>query len=168
MTDRKAKGAFYTPREIVHYMCQESLINYLDTTLNRQAVELLPPPTQQTTLFAMPTPEQLTLTQEGYCERVPRADLERLIREGEWAMGHDAQVVQKGSETEAYQFRAPETVRTHAAEIDQALAEIKICDPAIGSGAFPVGMMQEIVKVRGILTTYLDALTPSPSPILGE
>jgi hypothetical protein len=164
VTDRKAKGAFYTPREIVHYMCQESLINYLDTTLNRQAVELLPPPTQQTTLFASPTPEQLPLTQEGYCERVPRADLERLIREGERAIGHDAQVMQKGSETEAYQFRVPELVRTHAAEIDQALAEIKICDPAIGSGAFPVGMMQEIVKVRGILTTYLAALTPSPSP----
>ena len=29
--DRKSKGAFYTPREIVHYMCQESLINYLVT-----------------------------------------------------------------------------------------------------------------------------------------
>lgn len=32
--DRKSKGAFYTPREIVHYMCQESLINYLATELN--------------------------------------------------------------------------------------------------------------------------------------
>ena len=29
--DRKSKGAFYTPREIVHYMCQETLINYLST-----------------------------------------------------------------------------------------------------------------------------------------
>ena len=29
INDRKSKGAFYTPREIVHYMCQESLINYL-------------------------------------------------------------------------------------------------------------------------------------------
>jgi len=28
---RKGKGAYYTPREIVHYMCQESLINYLLT-----------------------------------------------------------------------------------------------------------------------------------------
>ena len=28
---RKGLGAFYTPREIVHYMCQESLINYLET-----------------------------------------------------------------------------------------------------------------------------------------
>ena len=26
---RKGQGAYYTPREIVHYMCQESLINYL-------------------------------------------------------------------------------------------------------------------------------------------
>ncbi len=32
--DRKSKGAFYTPREIVHYMCQESLINYLVNEVN--------------------------------------------------------------------------------------------------------------------------------------
>ena len=32
---RKGLGAYYTPREIVHYMCQESLINYLDTALNK-------------------------------------------------------------------------------------------------------------------------------------
>ena len=32
--DRKSQGAFYTPREIVHYMCQESLINYLNTNSN--------------------------------------------------------------------------------------------------------------------------------------
>src|SRR5690606_37295233 len=32
--ERKSKGAFYTPREIVHYMCQESLIHYLDNALN--------------------------------------------------------------------------------------------------------------------------------------
>ena len=32
---RKGKGAYYTPRTIVHYMCQESLINYLDTECER-------------------------------------------------------------------------------------------------------------------------------------
>jgi hypothetical protein len=31
--DRKAHGTFYTPREIVHYMCRESLINYLSAEL---------------------------------------------------------------------------------------------------------------------------------------
>ncbi|MCK4391286.1 N-6 DNA methylase, partial [Candidatus Bipolaricaulota bacterium] len=30
------------------------------------------------------------------------------------------------------------------------------CDPAIGSGAFPVGMMHEIVNARNVLTTYLE------------
>ena len=34
ITERKSKGAFYTPREIVHYMCQESLIHYLDNALD--------------------------------------------------------------------------------------------------------------------------------------
>ncbi|MGA7936278.1 MAG: Eco57I restriction-modification methylase domain-containing protein, partial [Kovacikia sp.] len=162
--DRKSKGAFYTPREIVHYMCQESLINYLDTTINRQSVEIARPQTQQTSLFETSTSGQVPLTQEEYCERVPRGDLERLIRQGERAIENDAVVVQKGSETQTYQFQVPESVRTYAADIDRALADIKICDPAIGSGAFPVGMMQEIVKVRGVLTTYL-ALTPSPNPL---
>lgn len=30
---RKGKGTYYTPREIVHYMCQESLINYLSSEI---------------------------------------------------------------------------------------------------------------------------------------
>lgn len=153
--DRKSKGAFYTPREIVHYMCQESLINYLDTTINRQLVEIAPPPVQQTSLFETSTSGQVPLTQEEYCERVPRGNLERLVRQGEQSLENDAQVMKKGSETPTYQFRVPGSVRTLAVNIDRALADIKICDPAIGSGAFPVGMMQEIVKVRGVLTTYL-------------
>jgi len=32
LEDNKDKGAFYTPKEIVHYMCQESLTEYLCTT----------------------------------------------------------------------------------------------------------------------------------------
>ena len=41
--DRKSKGAFYTPREIVHYMCQESLISYLNTNsdISREDIESL-------------------------------------------------------------------------------------------------------------------------------
>jgi hypothetical protein len=35
--ERKSKGAYYKPREIVHYMCQESLINYLDSSVNEYA-----------------------------------------------------------------------------------------------------------------------------------
>src|ERR1019366_4804223 len=33
LEENREKGAFYTPKEIVHYMCQESLIQYLRTYL---------------------------------------------------------------------------------------------------------------------------------------
>jgi Zn-dependent M28 family amino/carboxypeptidase len=41
LEDNKDKGAFYTPKEIVHYMTQESLIEYLHTQIpNANRTEL--------------------------------------------------------------------------------------------------------------------------------
>lgn len=116
---RKGKGAYYTPRSIVHYMCQESLINYLATE----------------------------------CESIiVKKDLENLIREGE-AVAEVETAIEE--DTYSYKQQIPETVRRNALLIDEKLAKIKICDPAIGSGAFPVGMMNEIVKTRLKLDTFL-------------
>ena len=39
----------------------------------------------------------------------------------------------------------------HLNKIDHHLKNIKICDPAIGSGAFPVSMMLEIVNIRNFI-----------------
>jgi hypothetical protein len=50
----------------------------------------------------------------------------------------------------------PKTIEQHAKLIDEKLAEITICDPAVGSGAFPVGMMTEIVRARSSLTPYFN------------
>lgn len=123
ITDRKSKGAYYTPREIVHYMCQESLINYLDTALNA---------------------ETGTVTIE---------EIETFIREGELSIERD-QAREEGKLKDD-KHGLPESIRNQAKEIDFALADVKICDPAIGSGAFPVGMMTEIVRARQVLTPYL-------------
>ena len=35
--------------------------------------------------------------------------------------------------------------------LDKLLADIRIVDPAVGSGAFPVGLLSEIVNARIIL-----------------
>ena len=40
---RKGMGQYYTPREIVHYMCQQALVNYLDAALNTRPLALIPP-----------------------------------------------------------------------------------------------------------------------------
>ena len=50
----------------------------------------------------------------------------------------------------------PESIKTHAHQIDGKLAEVTVCDPAVGSGAFPVGMMTEIVRARCALTPYFN------------
>ncbi len=95
--DRKSKGAFYTPREIVHYMCQESLINYLQTKTN-----------------------------------LPLHDLKDFIKN-----------------------KALNNIYNSALQLDLLLANIKVCDPAVGSGAFMLGMLTEIVNARLALDKIL-------------
>jgi len=116
---RKGKGTYYTPRTIVHYMCQESLINYLDKE----------------------------------CEPVPKDDIVALIREGDIILELERAIVEEGKK---YKSVLMDSIKDNAQALDDALANIKVCDPAIGSGAFPVGMLSEIVKARKVLELYLD------------
>ncbi|MBO7579814.1 MAG: N-6 DNA methylase [Prevotella sp.] len=92
LEDNKDKGAFYTPKEIVTYMCRESLIAYLQTDVEDEA------------------------TKEA-------------IRQ--FVTTHDSSVL--GNITD---------------DIDQRLKDVKICDPAIGSGAFPMGLLKELFLCR--------------------
>ena len=102
-------------------MCQESLINYLNTELR---------------------------------DTLSREDIEALIRNGSQIIQNDAMVLEKGREG-TYKFMLPESIRSHARELDKALANIKVCDPAVGSGAFPLGMLNEIVQARQALAVHL-------------
>lgn len=124
LEDNKDKGAFYTPKEIVHYMCRESLIEYLYTKLNPQATESFKELGQnQTELFGNKAKKQLTLEESVHApvEKVSREALEKLV------LRHEAAAVIEYDEA-----------------ILKALREVKICDPAIGSGAFPMGLLMEM------------------------
>lgn len=143
---RKGNGAFYTPREIVHYMCQESLINYLYNKLNIKEVELSPEEkAEQQSLFKKKKISQLKLTQEVIEEIISKEDIEHLIKKG--CSNYSNKTVKE---------EMPSKVVEYARVLDKALCEIKVCDPAIGSGAFPVGMMNEIVRARAALSVYID------------
>ncbi|HHX18681.1 MAG TPA: hypothetical protein GX727_07460 [Clostridium sp.] len=116
VSDRKSKGAFYTPREIVHYMCQESLINHL---VNEVGV-----PYEDMKEFIL------------YGELIRDADNRRNVGYG------------KG-------FTIKESILNNISEIDDALRDVRVADPAVGSGAFPLGMLNEIVKARNNITEYI-------------
>lgn len=88
LEDNKDKGVFYTPKEIVQYMCRQSVIQYLKTH----------------------EPD------EQYAESI-----EQLINNG---------IVMPILQT-----------RDVASRFMKLLKEIKVCDPAIGSGAFPMGIL---------------------------
>ena len=155
--ERKGKGAFYTPREIVHYMCQESLIHYLDNSLNSYPTlyqEIDSP--QVGFLGNKERTGQLKMTTEEPSIQVSKEDLETFIRLGPRIVENDARVVRKGEATKVYPQLTPDSIIQHAREIDRLLASIKICDPAIGSGAFPVGLLNEIVVARSLLTIHFD------------
>jgi len=155
ITERKSKGAFYTPREIVHYMCQESLIHYLDNSLNDYSETYQELGDDQLNLLGNKGKTgQQTLQSSTQSIKVKKADIETYIRQGHFALENDQRVVNKG-ETKTYQFKLPESIRQNADLIDQKLTEIRICDPAIGSGAFPVGLLHELVNAQLVLKPHL-------------
>ena len=147
--ERKSKGSFYTPREIVHYMCQESLINYLDTAINSKT-ELVGTERRKQGLLGDEKAEQTLLTVPTRGEVIPRADIETFIHSGDQIAHYEA------VDTRYIGREMPKKIKEHAKILDEKLADIAVCDPAIGSGAFPVGMMQEIVRARSALTPYFN------------
>ncbi len=104
LEDNRDKGAFYTPKEIVQYMCKESLILYLLNTFREQK------------------------------------DIEQFVR--------------------VHTVSPFLAKRENAQLLNQRLDEIKVCDPAIGSGAFPIGMLQEIFEAKRFIYPYLKTTQP--------
>ena len=100
LEDNKEKGAYYTPKEIVQYMCRESLIAYLCTGIDQG------------------TPEHQAIS--------------------EFVKSYDAELL-TGVELEGVGL---------GTKVLERLKEVKVCDPAIGSGAFPMGMLRELYNCR--------------------
>lgn len=90
VTGRHESGSYYTPRQIVSFMCREALKHYLAKTAGAEAAA-------------------------------------RFVDEGD-----------------AAGLQNPESVL-------ETLRDVRVCDPACGSGAYLLGMMQELVRLRGAL-----------------
>lgn len=127
VNDRKSKGAFYTPREIVHYMCRETLISYLvkETGLKEQDI-------RDFILLGD------FLKDEDTAKDRRQGDNEMLISEKLYKIDKDGNVVVD-----------------RLKDIDKALKNIRVADPAVGSGAFPLGMLNEIVRARQNISAYM-------------
>ena len=112
LEDNKDKGAFYTPKEIVHYMCKESLKTFL---LSKIVID------------------------DNQSEKVK-------------------DVITKIIEHQPLNEEERNYVKEKGNIITTSLENVKICDPAIGSGAFPMGLLQEIYYIK--ITLHQLGITP--------
>ena len=143
LEDNKDKGAFYTPKEIVHYMCQESLIEYLATWFEEKGYEVISytglnkPDQPQIFSVNQGRKGQLLLEVENTAasKQIDRSLIEKLLKKK--LDDSDKKLVIK-----------------HSKEFEQALKSVKICDPAIGSGAFPMGLLHEIFTAKQTLWQF--------------
>lgn len=91
---RKSTGSYYTPREIVDYMVEQSISEYLKSNLTLNEIE--------------------ALTIEDFVH------------------------------TEEFQ----EELKPYSNQILDKLNSLKVLDPACGSGAFPIGMLQKLIVLK--------------------
>lgn len=94
-SDRKATGSFYTPREIVDYMVETSIVEYLQNFYPQNLHE----------------------------------DIQEFVHEG----------------------KLPDSFKNKDKDILSLLAKVKVIDPACGSGAFPMGVLQKITQLKTAL-----------------
>lgn len=145
--DRKSKGAFYTPREIVHYMCQQSLIKYLYTIIRDSEVDISLDDIEKFIHFG----DSSTSDDQRYL-----IEIRNLFRDIQSGKSKNITKTETQIKERISKLTLPDPIIKHKGLIDKVLAGIKVVDPAVGSGAFPVGMMNEIVKARSILTIFFD------------
>jgi hypothetical protein len=93
----------------------------------------------------------------------PKAIVQYMARESlrhylETHLGPDPEIALLLAEKDLTRLAKDGFVRQHAKRIASLLEEVKICDPAIGSGAFPIGLLQEILWTR--LTLNWELNTP--------
>ena len=110
LEDNKDKGAFYTPKEIVQYMCRESLIAYLTTCVMKKQGE----------------------------NHKPEDKISESVRK----------LLNKPEEI------VPQMTKEHLDDFGSYIRNVKICDPAIGSGAFPMGLLNELVRCRVFINAW--------------
>ena len=127
LEDNKDKGAFYTPKKIVQFMCKESLIQYLKQSI------------------------------KDFIEKESKRKNKdiAILNDAKLLLAEDGKVISDFVNTN--ESSKTIDIRTNAILINHLLSVVKICDPAIGSGAFPLGLLNEIFNCRRALHNIIDS-----------
>jgi adenine-specific DNA-methyltransferase len=136
-TARKQTGSFYTPREIVNYMVDESLIAYLDT-------QLAPPTNGRQAQSAVMRQSD---AQSSFTGQQPLVLAEAVAGSEDGSASGDASLQNRLRQLFAYTDEPHEFTEAEIENLIKAIDGVKILDPACGSGAFPMGILGKLVFI---------------------
>lgn len=95
-SDRKVTGSYYTPREIVDFMVEQSIAEYLKANLTNL---------------------------------IPSSDIEEFV----------------------HSYDMSDIIKSNANLVLDKLNDVKVLDPACGSGAFVIGILQKLIALKQLI-----------------
>lgn len=122
-TARKQTGSYYTPREIVSYMVDESLTAYFENYLT----------------------SRIESQQLGF--QALLATQPNLMGENQLALGVQQEINSRLRHLLSYNEESPLFSEKETVCLIEAIDSIKALDPACGSGAFPMGILHKLVFI---------------------
>ncbi|MBA3879057.1 MAG: hypothetical protein C0500_05010 [Sphingobium sp.] len=132
-TARNKSGSFYTPREVVDFMVDEALVAWLLPKLPSELDLKARPRAQALDFGTMPGELDVSSPPPNPSTKTEGNDEARLRALLNFA-------------SQTHDFSAP--------QVDALIAAIESCkaiDPAVGSGAFPLGLLQKLVHMLDLL-----------------
>ena len=132
-TARKQTGSFYTPREIVNYMVDESLIAYLKQKLGEKISGYSKLGADTGEFFGNDT-------------RAGQLEIESAESGSRWD-GKEEELETELRYLLSYNEYTSRFSEEEKKLLVEAVHESKILDPACGSGAFPMGVLQKLVHL---------------------
>jgi adenine-specific DNA-methyltransferase len=134
ITARKQTGSFYTPREIVNYMVDESLIAHLKNRIASEPNVYIEFGKIQADLFC----NEGKVGQQSFVYDANGSELKNDEEKLDFLL-HELVSFNPGNPFQNY----PNTSK----HLLKYLSECTILDPACGSGAFPMGILQKMVHI---------------------
>ncbi len=131
-TARNSSGSFYTPREIVNYMVDESLLEFLVNSFEKDKGFEIELGAQQVTAFDVNESKKGQLAMSTTITNEPNKDI---LKE------NFRQLINNQTE------KSPFTTKQNKEVLEKIYTKLKILDPACGSGAFPMGILDKLVQI---------------------
>jgi adenine-specific DNA-methyltransferase len=132
-TARKKSGSFYTPREVVDFMVDEALISHFSRALEPAPEKPVSRKAVNETLDLGPIPGELDLVRNGNSPS-PKDAI------ADWRPKLEALL--NPAVAEGNPFTPPQTDA-----LISSIENLRALDPACGSGAFPMGLLQKLIHV---------------------